>query len=121
MVSNTQNEKLHINNQRISLMLRIMTSASLLLMAAGVVMYMVSGTPQTLELMPVTQLIAHMLTFSPATLVVGGLLIAWIIPVAILAASLAHFIANREKYPVIVCIVVLALLVASSAVLATIH
>jgi hypothetical protein len=110
-------EKMRALNRRISLLLRIMTSASLLLMAAGMVIYMVTGTPTTVELMPVTQLIAHMLTLGPATLVTAGLLVAALMPVAILVMSLIQFIVMREAKPVIVCFALLAMLAGSYVLL----
>jgi len=110
--------RIHRLNLRVSLALRIMTMLCLLLMAAGLVMYLLTGTPKTVELMPLPQLISHLLAFSPATLVTAGLAIALLMPLMILIASFIHFIINREKNPIIICIVLFAMLISSLVLVA---
>jgi uncharacterized membrane protein len=108
-----RHEKLHGLNQRVGLVLSIGTILSLLLMAAGLVLFIVTGIPQITSLTPTESLIHDLLILSPAALVTLGFFLIMLMPVVILLTSLAHFIITRETKPVIVCIVLILLLSAS--------
>lgn len=109
----SRHEMLHRHNRRISLVLRVGTIASLLLIAAGLVLFFISGAPHTAALTPVISLPAGLAALDPSAFVTAGLVLMLLLPVAILLLSLAHFAAERERKPVIVCIVLLMLLAAS--------
>ena len=87
-----KHEKLHTLNRRVGLFLRAGTIVSLLLFLAGLIIFIVSGTP-------------HMVALTPSSSI--------IMPLVILITSLAHFIVTRETKPVVVCIVLLVMLAAS--------
>ena len=118
---NKEHDRLHRLNRRISLVLQIMTAASLLLIIAGTLVYVLTGTPQSIEPMPLGTLISGMLTFSPAMLVTAGLIVALIMPLTVLAASLTHFIASRDRKPLIVCLMLLVIMAASFVFVLTVN
>lgn len=109
----SQHEKLHGLNRRIGLILRIGIVLSLVLISAGLVMFAVAGASHLAPLTPLSSLLTEIATLNPAALVTAGLDIILLMPVAILLLSLAHFIAIRERQPVITCIALLILLAAS--------
>jgi uncharacterized membrane protein len=106
-------DRVHVLNRRVGLILRVMTAVSLLLIVAGMLMYLTTGTPRTVDLMPFATLINGMLTFSPTTLVTAGLIVTLITPLTVLLVSFAHYIATRDRKPIIVCLVLLAMMAAS--------
>jgi uncharacterized membrane protein len=106
-------DRVHVLNRRVGLILRVMTAVSLLLIVAGMLMYLITGTPRTVDLMPFATLINGMLTFSPTTLVTAGLIVTLITPLTVLLVSFAHYIATRDRKPIIVCLVLLAMMAAS--------
>jgi uncharacterized membrane protein len=112
----SRHEKLHGLNRRISLVLRTGTVASLLLVAAGLILFFTSGTLHTAALTPVISLAHGLAAFDPSAFVTVGLIVMLLMPAAILILSFAHFIAEHERQPVIVCIV-LFIMLASSLVL----
>lgn len=109
----SSHEKLQGLNRRVSLVLRIGIGLSLALIAAGLIMFFVTGAPHTAVLTPFAALSAGIASLSPAAFVTAGLAVILLMPPAVLILSLAHFISMREKQPVITCIVLLILLAAS--------
>jgi len=109
----SRHEKLHRLNRRIGLVLRVGIVASLLLIAGGLILFFVSGAPHTATLTPVTSLAPGLAALNPAAFITAGLIVILLLPAAVLVLSLAHFIAARERQPVIVCIVLLVMLASS--------
>jgi uncharacterized membrane protein len=106
-------EKLHRLNRRIGLALRVGIVISLMLIAGGLILFFLSGAPHTAPLTPVISLAQGLAALNPAALITAGLIIILLLPTAILILSLAHFAAERERQPVIVCIVLLMMLAIS--------
>jgi uncharacterized membrane protein len=106
-------EKLHGHNRRISLALRIGIVISLLLIAGGLILFFFSSAPHTSPLTPVSSLASGLAALSPAAFITAGLIVILLLPTVILIMSLAHFIAERERQPVVACIVLLAMLASS--------
>jgi len=111
-----RHEKLHGLNRRISLTLRAGIVVSLLLVTTGLILFFINGAPHTVELTPVISLAPGLAGLNPAAYITAGLIVILLLPAAMLVLSFAHFIAERERQPVIVCIVLLVML-ASSLVL----
>ena len=109
----SHHEKLHGLNRRISLTLRAGIVVSLLLITAGLTLFFISGAPHAAELTPVTSLAPGLAGLDPASFITAGLIIILLLPAAILVLSFAHFIAERERQPMIVCIVLLVMLSSS--------
>jgi uncharacterized membrane protein len=109
----SSHEKLHGLNRRISLALRVGTVSSLLLIAAGLTLFFISGAPHTAALTPVTTLAPGLISLDPSAFVTIGLILMLLLPIVILILSLAHFVAERERQPVVVCIVLLVMLASS--------
>ncbi len=109
----SRHEKLHGLNRRISLALRAGTVFSLLLIAAGLILFFISGAPHTAMLTPIVTLVPGVISLDPSAFITIGLILMLLLPVVILILSLAHFIAEREKQPIIVCIVLIAMLASS--------
>ena len=109
----SRHEKLHRINRRISLALRAGTAVSLLLIAGGLILFFFSGAPHTATLTPVTSLAPGLAALNPAAFITAGLIVILLLPAAVLVLSLAHFMAARERQPVIVCIVLLVMLASS--------
>lgn len=102
--------KLHRLNRLISILLRIMTPASLLLIFAGLVIYFVTGERIIVEITPLSILLSSLLSFNPAGFITAGLIIMLLMPPAILIISLAHFAIEKESKPLIVCALLLGIL-----------
>ena len=109
----SSHEELHRHNRRISLALRAGIVVSLLLIAGGLILFFFSGAPHTSPLIPVTSLAAGLAALNPAAFITAGLIVILLLPTVILITSLAHFIVERERQPIIVCIVLLAMLASS--------
>jgi uncharacterized membrane protein len=109
----SRHEKLHRLNRRLSQALRAGIATSLLLIAGGLILFFFSGAPHTVALTPVKSLAPGLAALNPAAFITSGLIVILLMPVAVLIMSLAHFIAARERRPVIVCIVLLVMLAAS--------
>ena len=109
----SRHEKLHRHNRRIGLALRAGIVVSLLLIAGGLILFFFSGAPHTAPLTPVTSLATGLAALNPAAFITAGLIVILLLPTVILIMSLAHFIAERERQPIIVCIVLLAMLASS--------
>jgi uncharacterized membrane protein len=109
----SHHEKLHRANRRISLALRTGTGVSLLLIVSGLILFFLSGAPRTAALTPLTSLAPGLAALNPAAFITAGLIVILLMPAVILVLSLAHFLAERERQPVIVCIVLLVMLAAS--------
>ena len=116
VVIDNQHEKLHRLNRRIGLTLRIMTAACLILLLAGMVMYLVSGASHPIEITPFSVLFENLLTLSPAGIITAGLIIMLLMPPVVLAMSLAYFIAEKDVKPIIICLA-LVLMLAISCIL----
>jgi uncharacterized membrane protein len=110
---NEKHEKLHTLNRRVGLFLRAGTILSLVLFLAGLIIFIVSGTPHMVALTPASSIIHDLMLLNPAALVTAGLIVILVMPLVILITSLAHFIMTRETRPVIVCVVLLVMLAAS--------
>ena len=113
MIIDKQHEKLHQLNRHIGLILRIMSTACLLLMLAGMIMYLVTGTSPSLETTPLPALLNSLPAFSPAKIIVTGLSITLLMPPAILMISLIHFIVEKDIKLIIICTVLGIMLAAS--------
>jgi uncharacterized membrane protein len=109
----SKHEKLYGLNRWVGLVLRIGIGLSLAVIAAGLILFFVTGAPHTAELTPFSALQAGIAALSPAAFITAGLAIILLMPPAILILSLAHFISMRDKQPVITCIVLLILLAGS--------
>ena len=109
----SSHEKLHGHNRRISLALRTGIVVSLLLIAVGLILFFFSGASHTSPLIPVISLASGLAALNPAAFITAGLIVTLLLPAIILVMSLAHFIAERERQPIIVCIVLLAMLASS--------
>jgi uncharacterized membrane protein len=109
----SHHEKLHRLNRRLSLALRAGIAVSLLLTAGGLILFFLSGAPHTAALTPLITLAPGLMALNPAALITAGLIVILLMPVAVLIMSLAHFLAARERQPVIVCIVLLVMLASS--------
>jgi uncharacterized membrane protein len=108
-----RHEKLHGHNRRISLALRVGIVISLLLIAGGLILFFVGGASHMSPLTPMTSLVSGLAALNPAAFITAGLIVILLLPTIILVMSLAHFIAERERQPVIVCVVLLAMLASS--------
>jgi uncharacterized membrane protein len=109
----SSHENLHRLNRRIGLALRVGIVISLLLIAGGLILFFFSGAPHTATLTPVTSLAYGLAAFNPSAFITVGLIVILLLPTAILIISLAHFIAEQERQPIIVCIVLLVMLASS--------
>ena len=107
MLIDERHHKLHSLYHGIGLFMWIGIATSLLLMAAGMVMSILEGTPRFVPLTPIGELFSGVVTFSPAAFVTAGLIIILALPPAILIISLVHFIKLREIKPIVVCILLL--------------
>ena len=116
VVIDNQHEKLHRLNRHIGLTLRIMTAACLILLLAGMIMYLVTGASHPVEITPFPALLGNLLTFSPSGIITAGLIIMLLMPPVVLAISLAYFIAEKDVKPIIICIF-LVLMLAISCIL----
>ncbi|MBN1374690.1 MAG: DUF1634 domain-containing protein [Dehalococcoidia bacterium] len=106
-------EKLDTLNRRVGLVLRAGTILSLLLMAAGMVLFLITGTAGMTALTPLTSLFPDLLLLSPTALVTLGLYLILLMPAVILFTSLYHFIVKHEKLPVILCLLLIIMLAIS--------
>lgn len=102
--------KLHKLNRLISLILQIMSAVCLLLILAGMIMYIATGAAHPIEITPLSQLLGNLFSFSPASLITFGLIVMLLMPPAILLASFAYFVAVKDRKPLTVCIVLLVML-----------
>lgn len=109
----TRHEKLHRLNRRISLVLRAGIAVSLILIACGLIIFLVSGAPHTSPMLPLPSLVDGFAALNPAAFITAGVVLILLLPVAMLILSLAYFAAVKERQPVIVCIVLLIMLAAS--------
>jgi len=109
----SHHEKLHRLNRRIGLALRAGIVASLILIVCGLILYFIGGAPHTAPLTPVTSLAYSLAALNPAAFITAGLIIILLLPIAILILSLTHFVAEQERQPAIVCIVLLVMLASS--------
>ncbi len=109
--------KLQSLNRHVSLALRIGIGIGLALVLTGIVISVVINTPHMSGLTPLSLLLPDLLKLSPAAFVTAGLVIILLLPAVILITSFAHFIATREKQPLIVCVVLVLMLTASYVLL----
>ncbi len=114
---NSPHAKLQSLNRRVSLVLRIGIGIGLALVLAGIFISVATNTPHMSGLTPLLSLIPELLKLSPAAFVTAGLLIILLLPAVILVTSFAHFIATREKQPLIVCVILVLMLAASYVLL----
>jgi len=111
------NTKLQSLNKRVSLALRIGIGIGLVLVLAGIIISITINTPHMSGLTPISMLIPELLKLTPAAFVTAGLIIILLLPAVILITSFAHFIATREKQPLIVCVILFLMLAASYVLL----
>jgi uncharacterized membrane protein len=114
---NLAHQKLHAFNQVLSIVIRVGIFISLALMVAGLVIYMVSGDTAAGRLTPLLSIPLQLFKLDPASYITLGLYALLAMPPVILMASFAHFIAARQKKPVIVCIVLIVFIIISMAVI----
>jgi len=109
----SRHEQLHRLNRRISLVMRVGITVSLILIVCGLILFLLSSAPHTAPLLPVTSLIPGFAALNPAAFITVGVILILFLPAAVLILSLAYFAAVRERQPIIVCIVLLVMLAAS--------
>ena len=113
----TLKDKLHVALQaldrRVGILLRTGMVISLVLIAAGIVLFAVKGAPAATALTPLSLIPAGLAQFDPSACITTGLFIILLLPVAIIVTSLAHFITMRERNPIIVCVILLSMLAVS--------
>jgi uncharacterized membrane protein len=100
-------------NRRVSLLLQVTISISLILIAGGLVIHLFTGEPLITGLTPVTLLITGFLELDAAAYITAGFIIMLLMPLMILITAFIHFISTRETKPLVVCIVLLLMLAAS--------
>lgn len=110
---NKQHIELQTHYRRIGLVLNVGTATSLLLMTAGLVIFTIKNTSHMISLTPAASLIPSLLLLSPDAIVTLGLYVIFLMPAAVLLASLIHFIRMREAKPLIACILFIVMLAAS--------
>jgi uncharacterized membrane protein len=109
--------KLQLLNKHVGLALRIGIGIGLALVLAGIVISVIINAPHMSGLTPLLTLIPDLLKLSPASFVTAGLIIILLLPAVILITSFAHFIATRERQPLIVCVILVLMLAASYVLL----
>lgn len=113
VIIDKQHENKHRFNRRISLALRIMTNACLLLLMTGMIMYLITGISHPIEITPFPALLNELLAFNPAGITMAGLLLVLLMPLVILFIAFAHFIVEKDVKLIIVCAVLMLMLVTS--------
>lgn len=117
---NEAHVKLHAFNRTLSIILRVGIALSLLMTAAGLVLYAVKGSLAT-ELTPLWSLAAGLAGLEPTAFITLGLMIMLALPAVILLASFAHFTSARQKRPALVCAILIILLAAGIALALLFH
>jgi uncharacterized membrane protein len=100
-------QKLHAFNRILSAVIRTGIFISLVLMVAGLVIYMVRGDNEAGQLTPVLSIALQLVKLDPASFITLGLYVLLLMPPAILLASFVHFIATRNVKAIIVCAVLI--------------
>lgn len=111
--SDKQYIELHTHYRRMGRFLTAGTVISLLLMTAGLVIFAVKNTSHMISLTPSTSLIPSLLLLSPDAIVTLGLYVIFLMPAAVLLASLLYFIRMHETRPLIACILLIVMMAAS--------
>ncbi|MCX6035388.1 MAG: DUF1634 domain-containing protein [Chloroflexi bacterium] len=113
----SQTDKLHHELQsldrQVGLMLRICIVLSLLLIIAGLIMFIVQGGQTMTGLTPVSSLPDDIIRLDPAAFITAGLIIILLMPVLIVLTSFAHFIVLKERKAIIVCVILIIMLALS--------
>ena len=113
----TQTDKLHRElqalNRRVSILLRICVVISIVTILAGLIMFNIKGGSPMAGLTPISTLPSEIAQLNPAAFITAGLILILLMPVAIIIASFAHFVATKERNPIIVCSILLIMLAAS--------
>jgi uncharacterized membrane protein len=114
---NRLNDRLHIALQaldrRVGIMLRVGIIVSLALITIGIVHYAVKGGSPETALTTLSLIPAGLAQLDAAAFITAGLFIILLLPIVIIITSLAHFITMRERNPIIVCVILLAMLAVS--------
>ena len=100
-------------NHRVGILLRAGIIVSLALTAAGIVMYALKGGASSTALTSLSLIPSGLVQLDAAAFITAGLFIILLLPIAIIVFSLVHFIQMRERNPIIVCAILLAMLAAS--------
>jgi uncharacterized membrane protein len=82
-------------------------------MASGMILIAVQKHAIDGKLVSIYSLPAELADLNPSALITLALISILLMPPGILLASLVHFIATREKMPIIACSVLLVLFIAS--------
>jgi uncharacterized membrane protein len=114
-------QKLHAFNRALSTVIRTGIFFSLALMVAGLLIYTVRGDTAEGKLTPLFSLPGQLVKLDPTSFITLGLYILLLMPPVILLTSFAHFISARQKKPVIVCAVLIALIVVSMVMILAVH
>lgn len=110
-------QKLHAFNRALSMVIRIGILISLVLMIAGLVIYMAGGDNAAGKLTALISIPVQLVKLDPAAFITLGLYALLMMPPVILLASSAHFIAERQRKPIIVCAALIILIVVSMVVI----
>ena len=81
-------------------------------MASGLILFAVQKHAFDDKLVAIYSLPGELANFDPSAIVTVGLISILLMPIGILIASFTHFIATREKKPLIICSVLLILFIA---------
>ncbi|MDD5312889.1 MAG: DUF1634 domain-containing protein [Dehalococcoidia bacterium] len=100
-------------NNRVGLTLRICIAVSLLLITAGLIMFIIHGGEAMTAMTPVSSLPQELMQLNPASFITAGLLLILLMPVLIILMSFAHFIALKERRAIIVCLILIIMLALS--------
>ncbi len=110
-------DRLHVAlralDRRVGILLRTGMVVSLILIAAGIVLFALKGGSAATALTPLSLIPAGLAQLDAAACITAGLIIILLLPVAIIVTSLVHFITMRERNPIIVCVILLAMLAVS--------
>jgi len=100
-------------NSRVGRTLRVCIAISLLLIIAGLIMFIIQGGEAMTGLTPVSSLPQELMRLNPASFITAGLLLILFMPALIICMSFAHFIALKERRAVIVCLILIIMLALS--------
>lgn len=107
-------KQLHRLDRQVGNILRICIFISIALILSGLVVFALQGSPILADLVSISALYTEMLKLNPAAFITTGIIIILLMPMLIILTSLTHFAVTKERTPIIVCIILLVMLGASS-------
>ncbi len=116
-MENELRDRLNRLDRRVGLFLNAGIILGLVLLLAGLALFVAKSMPQSAPLTPLVQLPAGLAGLDAAAFVTCGLMVILLMPLVVLITSFVHFIMTRERLPLIVCIILLLMLAASYVLL----